>query len=282
MVCSDKKAVFFDLDGTIWDWRRNIPESTVYTIKKLKENDHKVLLCSGRARGNIRAQKVVDLGFDGIVAACGGYVEIGGKVLDNFLIPKDVVKLTVDTINECRMPVVLEGPKKHWISDWGFENDSFVAFMREDMKKDAVSFSKYSKNMKINKFSADVLGVTDYVKIKKQLEFYYKFIEHGITPDFAEKKKTDDSLDICGVIEATPLGISKAVGVRKACEYLGVKIENTYGIGDSVNDIDLFECVAHSICMGNGAEKAKEAAEYVTTDIQENGIYNAMKHYELI
>ena len=38
----------------------------------------------------------------------------------------------------------------------------------------------------------------------------------------------------------------------------------------------------HSIAMGNATEDAKAVAEYITTDIHEDGILNALKHYGLI
>jgi hydroxymethylpyrimidine pyrophosphatase-like HAD family hydrolase len=34
--------------------------------------------------------------------------------------------------------------------------------------------------------------------------------------------------------------------------------------------------------MGNGTENAKAAADYVTTAFDDDGIYNALKHYNLI
>ena len=37
-----------------------------------------------------------------------------------------------------------------------------------------------------------------------------------------------------------------------------------------------------SIAMGNASQSAKDAAEYVTTHIHEDGVYNALKHYGLI
>ena len=32
-----KKAVFFDIDGTLWNYQMQIPESTVLAIRKLRE-----------------------------------------------------------------------------------------------------------------------------------------------------------------------------------------------------------------------------------------------------
>ena len=34
--------------------------------------------------------------------------------------------------------------------------------------------------------------------------------------------------------------------------------------------------------MGNGKEMAKKAADYITTDIDNDGIYNALKHFDIV
>jgi hypothetical protein len=49
-----------------------------------------------------------------------------------------------------------------------------------------------------------------------------------------------------------------------------------------VNDLDMLDFAGHGIAMGNGTAPAKEAAEYVTTDIHDDGIRRAMEHYGLI
>ena len=35
-----KKAVFFDIDGTLWDFKMNIPESTKKALKELRKNGY--------------------------------------------------------------------------------------------------------------------------------------------------------------------------------------------------------------------------------------------------
>ena len=83
-------------------------------------------------------------------------------------------------------------------------------------------------------------------------------------------------------MECVPKGTSKATGIAWLCKYLGVPREETYAIGDSVNDLDMLAYVGHGIAMGNATQPPKEAAEFVTTDIHEDGIRNAMLHYHLI
>ena len=49
-MMSDKKAVFFDADGTICDIEKGVPDSAVESIKKLVANGHQAWLCTGRSR----------------------------------------------------------------------------------------------------------------------------------------------------------------------------------------------------------------------------------------
>ena len=75
------KYVFFDIDGTLWDEKMVVPESTKVAIKKLQENGHKAFICTGRSMGNVNDPQFDEIGFDGFIAACGNHVEMDGKVL---------------------------------------------------------------------------------------------------------------------------------------------------------------------------------------------------------
>ena len=59
-------------------------------------------------------------------------------------------------------------------------------------------------------------------------------------------------------------------------------MEKTYAFGDSMNDLEIIQAAGVGIAMGNGAPELKEAADYVTSDIGEDGIYRACKHFHLI
>ncbi len=279
----NRKLVFFDIDGTIWDWKRVVPDSAREAVRRMRENGHMAFICSGRAKGNIRAPWLLDVGFDGMVAACGAYVELEGEILYNRLIEQEQVKKTVDVLNRCRMPFVLEGPQKHWVSNWGFDRDDYVANLYELLKDDAVTIGGYTEGIEINKFSADILGQTDYREIRATLDDYFDFIEHGLTPDLLLKEEHKGKpMEILGVIEAVPKGLSKGVGLKMVCEKLGISPEDTIAVGDSVNDLEMFETAGTAIAMGNATDAAKQAADWITTDIHEDGIMNAMRHFGLI
>ncbi len=54
------------------------------------------------------------------------------------------------------------------------------------------------------------------------------------------------------------------------------------GIGDGGNDIPMLKYVPYSVAMGNAPDHVKQAAVYVTTSVDDNGVVNALKHYDIL
>ena len=54
------------------------------------------------------------------------------------------------------------------------------------------------------------------------------------------------------------------------------------GFGDGGNDMAMLKHVAVSVAMGNANDELKEIADYVTKSVDNDGIYHALKHFELI
>ena len=75
-------AIFFDIDGTLWDRDNNIPQSTKEAIHQLQENGHQTFLCSGRTRVFINSEELLGMGFDGIVCGCGTFIAVSYTHLD--------------------------------------------------------------------------------------------------------------------------------------------------------------------------------------------------------
>lgn len=264
----EKSAVFFDIDGTLWNYDKFIPDSTREAIKKLRENGHLAFICSGRARAFIQDKDLLSLGFDGIVCSCGCHIEIDGKLLYQKIIDKDFAQKTIEMIREYGFRPILEGPKYIYMDDDEFDlDDQFGNILRRDVGDNLVSIGgDYYGNWVINKMSC----ATD-VEADKRIECFEKLSKHyGI---IAHNE---------GVCELVPAGHNKATGMLKACELVGIDPANTYAFGDSENDIDMLEAAAHGVAMGNGTDRAKAAANYVTTAFDEDGIYKGLKHFGLI
>ena len=260
------KYVFFDIDGTLWDENMVVPESTKLAIRKLQENGHKAFVCTGRAMGNVNDPQFDEIGFDGFVAACGNHVEMDGRILYERNMSYEDVKAIYDISRQYHLPIIYEGTKYQWMDREGFEGDSYIAYIVENLKDAAVFLDECKlETIEANKFSALINEDTNYPAVEAALSDRFDFMDHGD-----------------GIIEAVPKGTSKATGITWLCEHLGIAIEDTYALGDSINDLEMLSLVGHSIAMGNASQPAKDVAEYVTTDIHENGVFNALKHYNLI
>lgn len=261
-----KKYVFFDIDGTLWDFQQRIPESTKKAITMLKENGHAAYINTGRARSNIIEKKLLDLEFEGIVAGCGTHIEKNGKVIYEKLMTDEQISRALKVLGDNHMPMVFEGPENHFfnVEDFDEIGDPYVEVLKERLGPIAQPTACIKSGTRINKFSADISDRTDFDKVMSLL------------PDF-------DFINHNGVIvEIIPEGYSKATGIRELMELEGIDLDDVYVVGDSMNDMDMFKLAKHSICMGNGDDRIKAIAEYVTTSIHEDGIYNGLKHYNLI
>jgi len=77
-------------------------------------------------------------------------------------------------------------------------------------------------------------------------------------------------------------GINKKYGLVRLLELTKIKPEECIAFGDNINDLEIIEYVGIGVCMGNGADALKERSDFVTTKIDDHGVLNALKHYNLL
>lgn len=82
-------------------------------------------------------------------------------------------------------------------------------------------------------------------------------------------------------VEIVQNGVSKAAGVKKLANILGVAIEDTMAIGDGDNDLPMLKAAGHSVAMGNAVPAVKAACEYETGTCSDNGLAQAIYRYVL-
>lgn len=75
---------------------------------------------------------------------------------------------------------------------------------------------------------------------------------------------------------------SKAAGVAKIVEKLGLKPENVLVFGDGLNDIELFEYAGIAIAMGHSHPELQKRADYITKKVEEDGIFDALEKLGMV
>jgi len=92
----------------------------------------------------------------------------------------------------------------------------------------------------------------------------------GISTSHQESKKLD----------IVAKGVSKLSGLSALCNHLGIPIEKTVVIGDSVDDQRMIESAGLGVAMWNAPKEVKKAADWVTRSNNQNGVsYMVKEHF---
>lgn len=267
------KLIFLDIDGTIVNFNNVISDSTIKAIKMAQENGHKVFVCSGRMY-DIIDDCIKDIGFDGYVVSAGANVIVDGK---------DIFYKTIENDKLVKAWEILKEHK----SVFRFKGKSGVC-MGPDEYKIMLTTEKGQRISKIWNFivTDDVSGYTDMES--------GDYNNADITVDEMQKEFDEKIGEYFTVLmasfdEATPYfgevlikGVTKGSGMAEVVKYFGAKQEDTIGIGDSSNDIDMLNYAGTAVAMGNALDEVKELADFVTTDVNNDGIWNAFKKLNII
>lgn len=271
------KYVFLDIDGTLVDNDASIPESAAEAIRKARKNGHKVFICSGRSKCEMH-DSILKAELDGIVGASGAYIELDGEViysrpmtpqmnkrLFDYLLPKKVA-LYVETTDEYITNDVGYAYVNEYIN-WCIDNNVSYDKALFEMLKTVDNLEDYYE-LPINKMlymSKDI----PIEQVKDDLSDEFTVVGSGI--DFP-----------CHCGELSEFGINKGKGIEYLIDYFNADMSDTIGIGDGENDVEMLKACAVGIAMGNAKQLLKDMADYVTTDVDKDGLKNAFKHYGLI
>ena len=250
--------IFIDLDGTVLN-NGKPAKGVIEGIKKLKENKHIVAIATGRSPVLLYDHHIT-LGIDYLILSNGSYVMHNNKIIYERYIPNDIVKRTMEIADEIKADLVIE------------YLDGYVSY-----RKDSDVSDRFSETFQIEKPNLDrtfypTKNVFSMVVFENdQLEYMFSKL-----PELDFHKATKFGYDV------NMKGDLKAEGVRELIKYLQYSSDDIYAIGDGPNDIQMLQEVKHGIAMGNAVSSLKEVAEFVTTNVDDFGFVNALKHYNLI
>ncbi|MCM3031002.1 Cof-type HAD-IIB family hydrolase [Niallia sp. MER 6] len=277
-----QKIIFMDIDGTLVNDHGIIPDSAKQAVRQARENGHLVFICTGRSKAELFPE-ILEVGFDGIIGAAGGYIEIDEEVLLHERVSTEDVEHLVAYFDEHGIDYYLESNgglfaskncKAHIrkiIDNFLMENPH----AREEVEKglqpfhDCLIEGENPIRDDINKIS--FLG-SDVPISEISREFESKFtVISSTVPIFGENSG-----------ELSVPGIHKATAIEILINHLKIDKQNTFAYGDGLNDLEMLEYVQYGIAMGNAKEPVKLAADDITDTHDEHGIYNSFKKYGLL
>ncbi len=259
------KAIFFDIDGTLVSMkqRRALP-STINALNKARENGVKIFINTGRNIYEGKGMAVLsDLPkFDGYVVMNGQRAFMSdGKELFAIPIPREDIETIVNVRKE--FPFEASFMEKNYVYLSGI-NDKVERFFNSlhNIGTDCEDISRVLEN--------EIFSVNYFLE---------KHEEHLLV----------DKLKYCEPVRWHPLvadlvvkGGGKHKGIERVLEIFSFTKDEAMAIGDGGNDITMVQYAGVGVAMGNASDELKSIADYITTECEDDGIENALKHFNVI
>lgn len=275
-----RRIVFLDVDGTILEHGETVAPSTVEAIRAARSAGHLVYLCTGRAAGDIHP-RVAEIGVDGAITNGGVTATAGDEIVVSRLMPE----ASVD-----RLVSALEARGTHYFlqaDDEVFASDGMAAlvrdFVRRLQERDAAAGVVRAED------SLAGLATRTYRDVSAApRDAIAKAVFVSFDADRLETLRADLGEEFHVVPGSMPLpggsngeiclmGTNKGSAIELVLAHLGIDAADAIGVGDSWNDVEMFEVCGTSVAMGNAVPELKRLADRVTTSVAADGVWNAFR-----
>ena len=238
------KAAFFDIDGTLFSHRTCcIPESTLRALKCLHDKGILCVIATGRHISEMREMDFLKYGFDACITL-NGQSCLDRDLKTVFEIPMDgeSLKGLLDIFHGKDIPAILITKDRMYIN---FVNEA-VRLAHEEI---------HTSVPQIDTQETDIREKIPECSITRWSRFG---------------------------IDVLPGSGDKVTGIRKYLALQGISREETIAFGDGENDIGMLRYAGIGVALGNAGEEVKAAADYVTADIDDDGVWKALEHFHII
>ena len=255
------KIIFFDIDDTLRNSKTGFIPSTIPTaFKQLRDKGILTGIATGRGIFGV-VPELKALKPDFFVTLNGAYIEDKkGNVIYSNKIAKDKVEEYITWTKEVGIDYGLVGSHAAKLS------------RRTEMISQA-----------IDPIYPDLEVDPDFYQ-KEDIYQMWTFEERG--DDLVLPESLASTLRMVRWHEhssdVVPISVSKADGVAKVVDQLGLKPENVMVFGDGLNDLELFDYAGISVAMGVSHDKIKEKADYITKTLEEDGIFDALEGFGMV
>lgn len=266
------RLAVFDIDRTLVPSKLGqIAPETAAAIRDLRRRGIHTAIASGRM-AHLIPDELRELEFDYYILSNGAYVTDGkGALLSLESIDPSLAEAFVREM--CRRGLALDVRYADGMVPGNPERDVREA-MQEFWAQKGVKFRPPTKDFQwhIEPMAGQPpISFDACIPVPQQPELMAMFPELEFLSVFEGP--------MCDI---NPRGVSKATGIRRICELMGISMEDAIAFGDDRNDLEMIAQAGVGVAMGNAIDQVKEAADYVTDFCENLGVVKALRHFKII
>lgn len=253
------KAAFFDIDGTLLSFKTHaIPESSKRALAELRRRGVKMIVSSGRP--TYQMSREIATGFDAYITLNGQLCYDAAGTYRSLPLDDADVRAVVGQAEAGSYDILVLQRDRAFANRRGervaqVEHDVGITYEIDDAAR---------------AFDAPVYQFCAFVGAEGEKQILDAARHVALT------RWTDLFCDV------VPDQGGKSFGVRATLERYGIAPDEAIAFGDGENDVSMFGEVGCAVAMGNAWDSVKERADYVTTSVDDDGIWNACRHFGLV
>jgi len=260
------KLLALDIDGTIVTDKKVLTPGVKNAIKAAAAKGCIITIITGRTRSEM-IDIACELGITAPFATYNGaFIEdMNGKLWESSIPHKDVRAITDECLANGCMPVL-------------FYEDGAVRIVDENNRDSGHPFySKGDKRIRVDE-AADLSVpklILEHYRDSTRVDHILQWL--GCTMGDRVTATRYDS----NCLEVTHASTDKGKALVRICGMLGISPEYAMAIGDTQSDTRMIQAAGLGVCMANGDDMARAAADYICPSNEEDGAARAIEKFIL-
>lgn len=271
------KMIGLDLDGTLLNERKELTDHTRKVLEEASALGVQIVIATGRPMTGVPKQVLAIPGMKYIVTSNGGRVldlETGGVVYE-----KPVPHETAERI--LKITQQYEAMNEIYFDGIGYVQENELKQVHLYVKKSPMQEYIVTTRQPVKDIweKMDAMGDKGLDKV------------HALFADLKELEQAREQVEALGEVEISSSlgnnmemnapGVHKGEALLRLGEFLGITREEIMACGDGGNDLAMIETVGFGVAMENAVSEIKQAADYITSSNEDDGVARAIERFVL-